>query len=143
MSEHIKLEPLHRNNWENYAQLAVPPESSSYLQSNLFVIARSTFEGLKLFGILNGTLPVGLMATYQKDALLWISHIMVDRMYQQRGYGSKALTLLQIDPSIARFSEIRTGVIKENIPGLRFFMENGFVPMHEMPDGEIILQKVK
>jgi ribosomal protein S18 acetylase RimI-like enzyme len=141
MNEAFDLEPLHIDNWVEYVRLSPGEHARYFLPSNLFIIKRSRFEPLRLLGMRKGEEAIGMIATYYKDTILWISHFMVDEAYQQLGFGRKALSMLMQNPGPGRVTEFRTGVISQNTDALTFFIDNGFLPMNEMPDGEIILHR--
>ena len=142
MNDSVQLVPLNATNWERCAAVAPAPGQEVFLQSNLFVMARSLFEPLKIFAIEAEGGVVGMMALYCKDQVLWISHILVDHSCQGRGIGRKAVERIPLQAvRDSLFQEMRAGVAAGNHAGADFFSRLGFVPGMTLPDGETIFRK--
>lgn len=139
MNRKISLQALQAHNWEKCAALTVHSHQVDYLQSNLFVMARSLFEPIQIFAILEDAEVVGMLALYCKGQLLWISHLMIDQQYQGRGIGRQVLKLIPGEAIPKRsFVEMRAGVLEGNRSGQGFFRRAGFVLQGQLPDGELI-----
>jgi RimJ/RimL family protein N-acetyltransferase len=139
MNRKISLQPLQAHNWEKCAALTLHSHQDSYLQSNLFVLARSLFEPIQIFAILENQEVVGMLALYCKGQILWISHLMIGQQYQGRGIGSQVLKLIPKEAISKRsFVEMRAGVLEGNLTGQNFFRRAGFVLQGQLPDGELI-----
>jgi diamine N-acetyltransferase len=139
MNRSISLQPLQANNWEKCAALTVHPHQLAYIQSNLFVMARSLFEPIQIFAISEGEEVMGMLALYCKGQLLWISHLMIDQHHQGRGIGNQVLKLIPQQAVNKRsFVEMRAGVMEGNLFGQNFFRKAGFILQGQLPDGELI-----
>jgi len=136
------LESVTATNWEAYARLAIAQEQETWLQSNLFVLARARFEPLELWGIKYGATCMGMAAVLHRQGISWICHFMIEHTFQQKGLGKKALKLLlnKIYTTKGKV-EVRVGIVHENTIGAYFFVCAGFEKVGVMPDGELILRK--
>lgn len=144
MSESVQLVPLNATNWEQCAALTPAPGQEVFLQSNLFVMARSLFEPLKIFAVEAEGTVVGMMALYCRDQVLWISHLLVDQSWQGRGIGRKAVERIPLQAvRDTLFQEIRAGVAAGNQAGADFFSRLGFLPGMTLTDGETIFRKLR
>lgn len=142
MNEWIRLEVLSAENWEQCAGLKVFPEQEKYIHTNSFVMARSLFEPIQLFAICQREIVLGMLALYCKNQVLWISHLMVAAEYQGNGVGHKVLELIPANcVKKSQFAEIRVGVMEGNQSGMHFFINEGFLLLTQLPDGEYILRK--
>jgi ribosomal protein S18 acetylase RimI-like enzyme len=78
-------------------------------------------SGNKMIGILKGSLK------YKDKDALWISSIVVDHEYQNKGYGSLAITLLLKYLRINNKVESAfLAVVEENVQGRAFWVKQKF-----------------
>jgi ribosomal protein S18 acetylase RimI-like enzyme len=141
MPPEISIEAMDAQNWEACANLTVTPEQAKYVQSNVFVIARSQFEGLKLHVIRYQAEVAGMYALYLKNGVMWIAHFMLDAHRQHMQIGSQVLnTLLEQFRLQQEVKEVRVSVMRDNIEGAYFYVRAGFQILGVYPDGEQVFQ---
>ncbi len=136
----VELVPLHRLNWEEVVRLEVAPEQQRFIPSNLYSIAQSRFEkNSLLYAIRAEGKTVGFAMLLLSDNVCWIARLMIDKHFQGRGYGYKALQqILQQMHHKARIHEVRVVVAKENNRAIAFFEKCGFFLKDELDDNEYI-----
>jgi diamine N-acetyltransferase len=141
MSSEIRIEPLDAQNWEACANLNLTEEQNLYVQKNVFVIARSHFEGLKLHVIRYHEEVAGMYALYLKNGVMWIAHFMLDVRWQHKDIGRQVLNSLLAQFRLQQgVKEVRVSVMRDNIEGAYFFVRAGFQILGVYPDGEQVFQ---
>ncbi|MCG8423856.1 MAG: GNAT family N-acetyltransferase [Proteobacteria bacterium] len=94
----VSLRQVNRENLRAILDLRVAPEQERYVTSNAVSIAQAHFypEEAWFRAIYAGSEPVGFamlsLKTDKSEYFLW--RFMIDRRYQRRGYGRRALELL-------------------------------------------------
>jgi diamine N-acetyltransferase len=92
----IYLKDIDSSSWRDCIQLEVKEEQRPFIQSNLHSIAESRFQnGMRLLGIYKDHIMVGF-ASYilDEDGDMNLYKLMIDKNYQGKGYGRKALALV-------------------------------------------------
>ncbi len=138
----LRIEPVNRFNWEDCIKLNLYEEQARFLPSNLYTIAQSKFENLNLYALYLDNTVIGMAALGYFAKVHWISRLMIDKNYQNLGYGTEFLNLLLSKIASERLSyEVRTAVHSNNLIAQRFFLKMGFQLLGEMEDGELIFHK--
>lgn len=137
----VSIKPLTRFNWEQATQLQLHDYQEDFLPSVLFSLAQSKFENLFPYGIFEGEQMVGFLMYGEFDAICWISRFMIDKRYQEQGIGKTALRhLMDILRGLPKCKEIRTSFSRKNALAEYFFRSQGFEPMGEGIDKEIVMR---
>lgn len=140
-TERITLRPLSRFNWETAAELEVHEYQEDFLPSNLHSLAQSRFEDLEPLGIYAGDSMVGFLMYGNFSGICWINRVMIDKRYQEKGYGRRAVgQLLKKLNTLPGCDEIRTSFAKSNALAEYFFSSLGFSKKGEPVNGEIVMQ---
>ena len=111
----ISLEQLTKK----YAEVAIC--------SNEFFVGINTRDENVMVGILKGRLE------YKSKHIVWISSIVIDPDYQNRGLGSAAIELLL--NHLKAYCSVKTAylaVIEENVHGRAFWLKHGFQEMRKI-----------
>lgn len=138
----LRIEPVNRFNWEQCAQLSLAEEQLKFIPSNLYTIAQSKYENLELYALYLDHTVIGMAAIGFFAKVYWISRIMIDRKFQQLGYGSSFLRLLlELIAQDRKSHEIRSAIHPDNIFAQKLFQNQGFELLGEMEDGELIFHK--
>lgn len=137
----ITVRPLNRYNWEEAANLELHDYQSDFMPSNLHSIAQSKYENLTACGIFSDDLMVGFVMYGNFSGVFWISRIMVDKAYQEMGFGRSALDkLLGQLKTHPECKEIRTSFVRQNAIAEYFFGQAGFRRIADGLDGEIVMR---
>lgn len=100
MSELIRLVEITEENWTDFAALSVDDSQKQYLASNIGIIARGYVYRscrARVIGITCGGAAAGLALVRDLDeepACYDLQQFMVDRHFQGKGIGSRALKLI-------------------------------------------------
>ena len=149
MAEHadaaIELREITKENLREIFRLEVAPEQQRFVAPNAVSIAQAYFDReIAWFrGIYAGGTPVGFVMLHDEPAerkyYLW--RFMVDRRYQGRGLGTKALTkIIEYVRGRPGAYEILTSVVPgEGCPG-PFYEKLGFTYTGEIEDGERVMR---
>ncbi|GGE79154.1 GNAT family N-acetyltransferase [Priestia taiwanensis] len=97
-THNVVLEELHEHNWYECCQLEVAENQTNHIEPNAVSIAQSKFEpSLRTFAIKYEEKTVGFFMFNTVEEELgghWIYRIMVDKQYQGRGIGKRAMQLI-------------------------------------------------
>ena len=88
----------------------------------------------EMIGVLKGRVQNRIRST------AWINSIVIDPLYQKKGYGSSAIELLLWYLSTQKGTQtVLLSVIEENTAGVEFWSKNGFQKIRRI-ENHIILQ---
>lgn len=125
----LHIEAINIDNWEECARLEVSEEQRKYLPSNVHSIAESKFNNsIKLLGIYNDTVMVGF-ASYilDEEGDMNLYKFMIDKQYQGKGYGKKALLLIMdIIIKETKNKEVWLSLHPDNLIAVKFYCSYGF-----------------
>ena len=139
----INLQPINKNNWEDCLNLAVTPQQSQFIPTNVYSLAQAkVYETCEPFGIYNTQTLIGFVMVARFSGIYWISRLMIDQRFQGQGFGKQALEkAVHLLKKRIGTAEIRTSIAKQNIIGLQLFKSIGFQPLTlENNDTEIVLR---
>ncbi len=129
----VKLTDINEYNWLDIARLSVSDEQKKYLDSPIGIIARGYVYrhcNCRVFGIEADGVPVGvaLVRDFTEEPLGYdLQQFMIDRRYQNRGYGTQALRLiLAALKDESRFDRVEVCVNKQAAQALRVYSKLGF-----------------
>ena len=138
--EPIRIVPIDKDNWEQAAHLQVEPEQTDFLTPNVFSIAESKFyPELNPCAIYAGDTMVGfaMYARDRDDDQYWVYRFMIDRRYQRRGFGRRAmLQLIDLIRALPDVPEINIAYDDDNEAARRLYRSVGFVEGGIAPWGE-------
>ena len=149
MAEHadapIELRDITKENLREIFRLTVAPEQERLVAPNAVSIAQAYFDReIAWFrAIYAGDTPVGFVMLHDEPAArkyyLW--RFMIDRRYQGRGYGARALTqIIEYVRGRPGAHEILTSVVPgEGCPGA-FYEKLGFAYTGEIDEGERVMR---
>jgi diamine N-acetyltransferase len=139
----VELRPVTKNNFENVINLEVSEVQQRYVASNLYSIAESKiFPECIPLGIYDGDTAVGFLMyafDYKKDSY-WVCRLMIDRYFQGKGYGKKAMQLV-INEIRKRpdCTQIKLSIEPGNKAGELLYKSLGFVKTGEIIEGEEVM----
>ncbi len=96
----IQLKPVTKDNWIDCIHLSLHPNQIGNLASNVATIAESKFEPEnQLRAIYLGDRVIGMLAYCMEDEpptpdVYWLFRFMIDKDFQNKCYGTKALDLV-------------------------------------------------
>ncbi len=134
-----QIVPLDRFNWERCLEIEMKPEQRAYIPSILYSLAQARFENLNPYGVMHKGSMVGFMMYGNFSGICWISRIIIDQSYQEKGIGRAALMqLLEMLKNKSRCREIRTSYTEDNHTADAFFKALGFEPLPDAMGGEVV-----
>jgi diamine N-acetyltransferase len=136
----ITIVPIDKGNWERAANLQIMPEQAGFLTPNVFSIAESKFyPELNPCAIYAGDTMVGFLmyARDRDDDQYWVYRFMIDRRYQRRGFGRRAmLQLIEMISALPDAPEINIAYDLGNTAAAELYKSVGFIEGGIAPWGE-------
>lgn len=126
----ILLKEITRDNFWDVVSLEVAPEQSDFVTSNAVSIAQSKVQPECIpLAVYDDELMVGFLmyCIDEDDGEYWIYRMMIDKNYQSKGYGKKAMQLL-LDKmkEDTTHNKIFLGVHKESVAAVKLYESFGF-----------------
>ena len=144
----MKLVPIDSGNWEEAVLLTtnadgIPTLEEEFVASNAYSMLQAQYEegwnirGIEQDGHLIGFAMYGFNC---EDHFYEICRLMIDRRFQSKGYGRKALRLI-IDEmgKICGTDKIYISAEPENTRALKLYLSEGFSDTGDFLDGEQLL----
>ena len=127
----ITLKEITRDNLDEVLALKVDDDQKSFVSTNAESLAQAYVysETAYPFAVYDGDMIVGfiMMGYYEAKEYYTLWKFMIDKRYQNRGYGREALTLgIGFLREHFEVSEIYTGVVPENIAAKNLYKSVGF-----------------
>lgn len=129
----IKFVEINEQNWLEVASLRVHEEQKRFLDQPIGIIARGYVYrscNARVFGIANDEQIVGVALVKDMDeepACYDLQQFLIDRRFQKKGYGTKALRLILEQLSKERkYERVDVCVDKRNTAALGMFKTAGF-----------------
>ena len=130
----IKLIPVTEENWMKIASLAVKEHQKGYVAPAIGILARGyVYRGCnaKIYafeadGVIVGT---ALVREFTDEPLGYdLQQFMVDRQYQNKGYGSQALQLILDElRKEGRYDHVELCVKKTDAEAIHLYEKHGFM----------------
>ena len=129
----IRLAEITEENWLNAASLQVADDQKDYLAPALGILARGYVYrdcNARVFVIMDDNSIVGLalVRDFTEEPLGYdLQQFMIDKRYQDRGYGTQALRLiLDVLSKEGRFSQVEVCVKKADSKAIHMYEKYGF-----------------
>lgn len=129
----IRLTDVTEDNWLDIARLSVNEEQQAFLDRPIGIIARGYVYRdchARVLGIADDDQMVGVALVRGLDeepACYDLQQFMIDRRFQNRGYGSQALKLiLEMLKAEGKYRCVEVCVNKADGPALRVYEKAGF-----------------
>jgi len=129
----LRLTGIGEDNWTDAAGLAVRDDQRRFLDSAVGIIARGYVyrsSRARVIGIAEDSTVIGLALVKDLDeepACYDLQQFMIDRRYQNRGYGTEALRLILADLGRERkYGCVEVCVSRQDAPALRVYEKAGF-----------------
>jgi diamine N-acetyltransferase len=146
MKEEVFLVPVNRGNWNDCADLELEESQAGNLASNLKTIAESAFEphyelrAITLEGSVIGMLAYCPEIDEPLPGLYWLFRIMVDKSFQNLGYGKAAIRLCIEEMRERGALRVRTMCRPDNEPAQKVYASLGFSKVGKLDDGDVIFE---
>lgn len=125
----ISIKNVDYINWTDCIKLEVAKDQKRFIPSNLYSIAESNFiVGMKTLGIYIEVIMIGF-ASYVLDEQgdMNLCKLMIDKHYQGKGYGTKALILLMdMLKNETQNDEVWLSLHPENVGAIKIYSDYGF-----------------
>ena len=147
MRDDVRLKDVTEDNWYDVIALRLDAGQEDLVASNLYSIAESKFDpDARPRAVYAGKRVVGfLMYDVQRKRdgshRATIYRFMIDRKYQDKGYGRAALSrALDEIKAIPRMKTVSIGYMPDNPVAKPFYASFGFVEVGRDEDGEVIAE---
>lgn len=138
----ITLQNITRDNFHDVLRLSVLDEQKDFVASNMYSLAQAKAQpecvplaiycNLDLVGFMMYCMDV-------EDQEYWIYRLMIDKQYQQQGYGSAAMNrILEILRQDTEHNKVYISVEPENGAAIKLYEKKGFVADGRVLDGEVV-----
>jgi diamine N-acetyltransferase len=145
MSDKVKLKKVTADNWEEVVELELRGSQEDLVASNLYSVAEAQFDpDARPRAVYAGKRIVGFLMydvekTKGKAKEASIYRFMIDRKYQGKGYGRKALSkALEEIRGIPGVNRISICYMPKNPVAKPFYTSFGFVEVGRNRDGEVV-----
>ena len=143
----MHLVEINSSNWEEVVSLTtnengIPTLHEPFLASNAYSILQSQFQsGWNVRGIEEGGRMIGftMYGFNEEEHFYEICRLMIDRRYQGKGFGRKALRLI-IGEMKKLSGEIYISAEPENKRALHLYQSEGFSDTGTLLEGEKLLK---
>lgn len=126
----IQLREITRENFWDCIELSVNEDQNGFVTSNAVSIAQSKVQPECIpLAVYDDDLMVGFVmyCIDEDDGEYWIYRMMIDKRYQSKGYGKKAMAkLLEIIKEDKTHNRIFLGVHKESTYAVKLYRSLGF-----------------
>lgn len=129
----IKLLEVNEENWLDVISLDVSEEQQRFLDRPIGIVARGYIYrscNAKVFGIYNDEQAIGIALVKDMDeepACYDLQQFMIDKRFQNKGYGTEALRLiLSLLSKEGKYSQVEVCVNKSDAAALRVYEKIGF-----------------
>lgn len=141
----INFRDITTENWRELATLSVTDDQKNFIDPNAYSLTHSIYDGDTIKAIYDNDLMVGFIM-YSIDETsknAWIDSYMIDKPYQNRGYGKSALTKI-LDMFENDFDCLKIGISEhpENKIAKKLYESLGFkLTGKTVGDEEILIKK--
>jgi diamine N-acetyltransferase len=142
----VSLRSVTKGNYEEVCELDVTKEQEEYVACNMYSLVESMFnEGYETRAIYLKEEPVGFfMWVQESNERISIWRFMVDKKYQRKGIGRKALNLaLDEIKQAPDLREIEICYVPTNPVAKEFYSSFGFAEIGMDEDGEDMLAVIE
>lgn len=129
----IRLTDITEENWMDIARLSVADDQQAFLDNPVGILARGYVyraSNARVFGIADDETIVGVALVRNLDeepACYDLQQFMIDRRFQQKGYGDQALLLILAQlRQEAKYSCVEVCVHRADSPALRMYAKARF-----------------
>ena len=143
----ISLKPVTKDNWITCIDLTLHPEQKNNLASNVETIAELKFEPDNILrAIYLGDCIIGMLAYCVEDEppdpeTFWIFRFMIDKDWQNQGYGKQALKSAIAEIVQLGGKKIYTSHKPKNEIAGRLYQKLGFEYVGSLEDGDLLLER--
>lgn len=142
----VTLRPITRDNWSECANLDVSEDQKRYVASDMgsLVKAYVCCSQATSLAVYDGETMVGLAMYVIKadEGTGWICHLMIDKKYQGRGYGTDAM--FQIIEHLEANPNCRNGIFTSfkpgNVAAAHIYRKMGFERTGKVEGKEVIMR---
>ncbi|WP_440897321.1 GNAT family N-acetyltransferase [Amphibacillus sp. Q70] len=144
----VLLKTIDQSNYKACAELTVLEDQEDFITPNWYSLLEANYEADRLpFAIYEQENLVGfiMFSYYPADAdypldSWWIERFMIDQEYQNKGYGTKALSVaVSFFKEKINQKELRISAVPNNQVAIKLYENLGFVRTGEHVDGEQVL----
>lgn len=146
MKAEVSIAPVSKDNWHDCVELKLEESQEGNLASNVKTIAESAFAPhYELRAIMLEGKVIGMLAYCPEideplPGLYWLFRIMVDKSFQNRGYGGAAIKLCIEEMRQRGALRIRTMCRPDNAAAQRVYATLGFLEVGKLDDGDVLFE---
>lgn len=140
----VELREVGKENYNECLALTVTEEQTKFIASNIYTMAQAYIyrDVVKLFAIYSNNELVGftMLDVDLPKSEYWIWRLMIDKKFQNKGYGKEAIKLILDYFSSMGVKKVKLSFEKENEIAEHVYRECGFETNGDLHDGEIVMQ---
>ena len=129
----IKLVDVNEQNWLDVVSLSVNEDQKKFLDTPIGIVARGYIyrsDNARVYGISNNEHIIGVALVKDMDeepACYDLQQFMIDRRFQNKGYGTEALRLiLSVLSKEGKYDQVEVCVNKNDAAALWMYKKAGF-----------------
>jgi diamine N-acetyltransferase len=138
----VRLDPIDAGNWRDVADLEVAPEQRTFVAEPSRYLALCAYDGLWTpLAIRAGDEVVGMLmwAVDPAEGAVWLGGVLVDRRWQRRGIGRRAVrAAIELLSRQEETLDFALSYEPENEVARRTYAKLGFVETGELEDDEVV-----
>ncbi|MEM8677620.1 MAG: GNAT family N-acetyltransferase [Cyanobacteria bacterium P01_G01_bin.67] len=144
----IQLKEVTKKNWIDCIKLSLHPEQKKNVAPNVDSIAESKFNpDNQLRAIYKEDKIIGFLAFCVENdppdpELYWIFRFMIDKNFQGKGYGTKALKLVIEEIKELGAKRIQTMHKPKNEVAGKLYQKLGFSYIGSLEDGDLLIEMI-
>jgi diamine N-acetyltransferase len=141
-SYNVSIRPVDSKNWRDVAALQVEAHQRNYVADPTYYLALCCYDGLwHPMAVLAGEKVIGFLmwAVDDEDGSCWLGGIIIDRRWQRRGLGRKAVeATIELLAKEHGYRDFALSYQPGNEAARRAYAAVGFEETGEQEDDEVV-----
>ena len=138
-SQQITVRPVDSDNWRDVSALEVTEAQRDFVAEPNFYLALCCYDTWNPLAIYLSDAVIGFMMWGLEEGSCWLGGIFIDRRYQGRGYGRRAVqAATEVLTAQTGASDFALSYQPTNEVAKHLYTSVGFVETGEMEDDEVV-----
>ena len=138
-SQQITVRPVRGDNWRDVSALEVTEAQRGFVAEPNFYLVLCCYDTWNPLAIYLDDAVVGFMMWGLEEGSCWLGGILIDRRYQGRGYGRRAVqAATEVLTAQTGVSDFALSYQPTNEVAKHLYTSMGFVETGEMEDDEVV-----
>ncbi len=135
----IAVRPVSSDNWRDVSTLEVTQAQRDFVAEPNFYLALCCYDTWNPLAIFLGETVIGFMMWGLEEGSCWLGGILIDRRYQGRGYGRRAVQeAVEVLAAQTGVSDFALSYQPTNALARHLYTSEGFVETGEREDDEVV-----